>query len=58
MTVYDFHHKDKSEKTKEVSYLITANVGWEKLKRELDKCVLLCANCHRIRHELEGNDAP
>jgi hypothetical protein len=58
MTVYAFHHREKSEKTQEISYLITANVGWEKLRKELDKCILLCANCHRIRHELESNDSP
>ena len=56
-TVYDFHHKDKSEKTVEISYLITANVGWEKLQRELDKCILLCANCHRMRHALEHENS-
>lgn len=58
VTVYDFHHKEKSEKTVEISYLITANVGWKKLQRELDKCILLCANCHRIRHALEHENAP
>lgn len=46
-SVYDFHHLDETQK----DFTIAANVKTlEKLKPELDKCVLLCANCHRIRH--------
>lgn len=45
----DFHHKDPSKK--EYSVSSKANrVGVEKLKKEIDKCVVLCANCHRKVH--------
>lgn len=53
----EFHHVDPAEKDH-----ITFNKRWsfEKLKSELDKCVLLCANCHREIHAgevelFEGN---
>lgn len=46
--VFDFHHLDPKEKEYSPSFL--KNCTWEKFKKELDKCVLLCSNCHRIRH--------
>lgn len=46
--VFDFHHLDPSQK----DFALSAARGnsWETIKPELDKCVLLCANCHRTRH--------
>ena len=42
--VLDFHHLDPTEKDFSIG---GKTIAWEKLKAELDKCVLVCANCHR-----------
>jgi hypothetical protein len=57
MAVYDFHHRDPNEK--EFSWGNKRTSNWNSLKQELDKCDLLCSNCHRITHEeiwLDGLD--
>lgn len=46
--VYDIHHLDGDTKLDNPSRLLRGD--WEVAKAELDKCVLLCANCHRERH--------
>jgi hypothetical protein len=43
-----FHHKDPTQKDFGISKSIKS---WEKIKIELDKCILLCANCHAEEHE-------
>ena len=48
---YDFHHLDPNQKDLHLSIALTAK-GFDFCKEELDKCVLLCANCHRIRHNV------
>jgi hypothetical protein len=47
----DFHHIDPSEKDFSFS---KKKAKWETLKAELDKCILLCANCHREAHANEN----
>lgn len=44
----DFHHLDPTEKEFSISDLRTYT--WEKLKKELDKCILVCRNCHAELH--------
>ena len=52
--VFDFHHLDPIIKEDKVSSLIARGRSWEEVETEVLKCVLLCANCHRIRHAKES----
>lgn len=45
----EFHHLDPNEKDFGISHKGYTR-SWEKVKTELDKCVMLCANCHREVH--------
>jgi len=44
----EFHHTDGNKEGNPSE--LAAKWGWEKLKEELDKCEVLCSNCHRIEH--------
>jgi len=46
--VFDFHHEDMDNKDELLSSLWPKS--WDKIEAELNKCILLCANCHRMRH--------
>lgn len=45
----DFHHLDESKKSFGLSERGLTR-SWGKILEELDKCVLVCANCHREIH--------
>ena len=47
----DFHHLDS--KFKNVSQLVNDATTLEKIKCEIDKCDVLCANCHKKHHLAE-----
>jgi predicted HNH restriction endonuclease len=48
-TALEFHHKDPNLKNFSLS---TEGItrAWSKVQSELDKCLLVCANCHREIH--------
>lgn len=50
LAVYDFHHL--GDKDYSPSNLMN-NGSIKDIARELSKCVLLCANCHRIEHHVD-----
>ena len=44
----DFHHK--KNKKEGISKMVAYGYSIEKIKEEIDKCIILCANCHRKIH--------
>ena len=48
----EFHHKDRKTKEFDISDAVWTRIKHhpEELQKELDKCLLLCANCHRELH--------
>lgn len=46
----DFHHKDHKQKDFNIAIGFT-NKSWPVIQKELDKCILVCSNCHRIIHK-------
>ena len=44
----EFHHLDPSQKDSDWNKIKKKSL--DKIKTELDKCILLCANCHREEH--------
>lgn len=51
LSALEFHHIEQHTKEGMVSRLAISGGSYEQAKREADKCVLLCANCHREVHD-------
>lgn len=45
--VLDFDHlKDKEDG---ISEMLHRSLSWDRIKKEIEKCEVVCSNCHRIR---------
>ena len=55
--VLEFDHKDPTKKRETIARLISQGYAWssEILRREIRKCRILCANCHR-KHTIQQQD--
>ncbi len=52
--IFSFHHNNPEKKDFQLSHVFT--YSWEKIQKELDKCELLCGNCHmEIHHNIYKN---
>ncbi len=49
ISALDFHHIDEKTKSFGLSQRGLTR-SWERTRQELEKCVLVCANCHREIH--------
>lgn len=56
--VLQFHHRNREEKLFNISDAIKNKYSLEKVIAEIRKCILLCANCHAIRHWRETHRSP
>lgn len=49
----DLHHTDSTEKENNVAAMARSNMSWSKIQAEMDKCIVLCAICHRLEHHMD-----
>lgn len=49
----DFDHIDKSQKKRCIAEMIFYGCSVRTIQNEIDKCNVLCSNCHRKKHALE-----
>ena len=49
----DYHHIDPSQKEATVARMTSNNYTLDRVMSEIQKCVCLCANCHREFHYFE-----
>lgn len=52
--VLEFDHIHADKRT-DISKLIQSACSWEQLQLELDKCQVLCSNCHKRKTHREAN---
>jgi hypothetical protein len=45
-----FHHLNAEDKQFNIADAVRNGISLERIKKEISKCIVLCANCHAIRH--------
>ena len=55
----DFHHINPATKVERIAKMVSNhyNADSKEIQEEIEKCVVLCANCHREFHYLQSLDS-
>lgn len=53
--VLDFHHIDSMDKDDDIARMMASGKAKKIILAEIEKCKILCANCHRDLHYRENN---
>ena len=54
MVCFDFHHVIKEDKVDTIGNMVGNSRPLKVILEEAEKCVLLCACCHRLHHQKYG----
>lgn len=55
--IFDFHHLDSIIKEYSIGALLGDRLYKEVTEKEINKCILLCSNCHRMEHKRIRNES-
>lgn len=47
----EFHHTNPKKKDNNIATAVAHGWGWDRILCEIQKCVVVCANCHRKLHD-------
>jgi hypothetical protein len=51
--VLEFDHKSPNKKFKQISSMLSGHYSWDSVLKEIKKCEIRCANCHRRKTYLQ-----
>ena len=49
LIVLEFDHREPEKKHKGICEMLASGYSWDKILKEIEKCDVRCANCHRIK---------
>lgn len=52
--VLEFDHRNRNDKSNNISTLAGSAYSWSKIEKEIAKCDVRCANCHRRKTHIEN----